>query len=304
MMSQEFVGRIIFLEDYDLQLARSLVSGVDVWLNNPIAPLEASGTSGMKAAINGRLNVSILDGWWAEGFIHDNGWGIPPANVQDAERRDALEAEMILGTLEEEVLPQYYDRDDAGCPREWVRHSKRAMMTVIPRFNMRRVLFDYTRGLYVPAASHYRRLAADNFTGARTLADWKQRVRAAWPKVSLKLLSDTARDLPRGERLRLRIAAALNGLAPADVRVEFAARRLLPDADLSPPPLSSYAQAARDGLWEAALSATDEQDADGAVIFALDVEPPECGQFRTEVRVYPWHELLSHPYELGLMKWL
>ena len=304
MMSQEFVGRIIFLEDYDLQLARSLVSGVDVWLNNPIAPLEASGTSGIKAAINGRLNVSILDGWWAEGFTNDNGWGIPPANVQDPERRDALEAEMILGTLEEEVLPLYYDRDESGCPREWVRRSKRAMTTVIPRFNMRRVLFDYTRGLYLPAAAHYRRLAADGFTGARTLADWKQRVRAAWPKVSLKLLSDTARDLPRGERLRLRIAAGLNGLAPADVRVEFVALRLLPETDLSPPPLSSYAQTARDGLWEAALTATDEHDGDGAVIFAVDVEPPECGQFRTEVRIYPCHELLSHPYELGLMKWL
>jgi starch phosphorylase len=304
MMSQEFVGRIIFLEDYDLQLARSLVSGVDVWLNNPIAPLEASGTSGIKAAINGRLNVSILDGWWAEGFTYDNGWGIPAANVQDPERRDALEADMILGTLEEEVLPLYYDRDETGCPREWVKRSKRAMMAVIPRFNMRRVLFDYTRGLYVPAVAHYRRLAADGFTGARTLAEWKLRVRAAWPKVSLKLLSDTARDLPRGERLRLRIAAGLNGLAPADVRVKFVALRLLPQADLSPPPLSSYAQTPRDGLWEAELAATDEHDADGAVIFALDVEPPECGQFRTELRIYPWHELLSHPYELGLMKWL
>ncbi len=304
MMSQEFVGRVIFLEDYDLQLARCLVSGVDVWLNNPIAPLEASGTSGIKAAINGRLNLSILDGWWAEGWVHDNGWGIPPANVHDPERRDDLEAELILGTLAEEVLPLYYDRDDSGCPRDWVSRSKRAMMSVIPRFNMRRVLYDYTRGLYLPAAGQYRRLAADRFTGARTLAAWKERVRAAWPKVSLKLLSDTARDLPRGERLRLRVAAALNGLAPADVRVEFAARRLLPEADLSPPPLCSYAQTPREGWWQAAFTATDEHDSDGAMVFALDIEPPACGQFRTEVRIYPWHELLSHPYELGLMKWL
>jgi len=304
MMSQEFVGRVIFLEDYDLQLARSLVSGVDVWLNNPIAPLEASGTSGIKAAINGRLNVSILDGWWAEGWAQDNGWGIPPASVQDPDRRDALEAELILAVLEEEVLPVYYDRDERGCPRGWVSYSKRAMMTVIPRFNMRRVLFDYSQGLYQPAARQYRLLAADGFTGARTLADWKQRVRATWPKVSLKLLSDAARDLPRGERLRLRVAAALNTLSPADVRVEFVARRLLPEADLSPPPLSSYGLTPREGEWHAAFTATDEQDADGAMIFALDVEPPECGQFRTEVRIYPWHELLSLPYELGLMKWL
>ncbi len=304
MMSEEFAGRIVFLEDYDLQLARSLVSGVDVWLNNPIAPLEASGTSGMKAAINGRLNLSILDGWWAEGWMQDNGWGIPPASVQDPERRDALEAELILGALEEEVVPLYYGRDEAGMPGSWVRFSKRAMISVIPRFNMRRVLFDYTQGLYRPAAAQYRRLAADAFTGARTLADWKQKVRQAWPRVSLKLLADAARDLPRGERLRLRVAAGLNGLSPADVRVEFVARRLLPEADVEPPPLSSYDQPPRAGLWHGALAATEEHDVDGALIFALDIEPPECGQFRTEVRIYPWHELLSHPYELGLMKWL
>jgi starch phosphorylase len=304
MMSEEFAGRIIFLEDYDLQLARSLVSGVDVWLNNPIAPLEASGTSGIKAAINGRLNLSILDGWWAEGWMGDNGWGIPPASVQDPERRDALEAELILGALEEEVVPQYYARDEAGVPEIWVRSSKRAMMSVIPRFNMRRVLFDYTQGLYQPAATAYRHLAENGFTGARTLADWKQRVREAWPRVNLRLLTEGARDLPRGERLRLRIAASLNGLAPSDVRIEFVARRLLPEADLAPPPLSSYLQPPRAGLWHAALTATEEQEGDGARVFALDIEPPECGQFRTEVRIYPWHELLSQPYEVGLMKWL
>jgi glycogen phosphorylase len=302
MMSQEFMGRVVFLEDYDLQLARCLVSGVDVWLNNPIAPLEASGTSGIKAAINGRLNLSILDGWWAEGWEQDNGWGIPPASVADPDRRDALEAEVILTTLEEEVLPLYYGRAEGNCPTDWVKRSKRAMMTVIPRFNMRRVLFDYTQGLYAPAMAQYRRLAADGFTGARTLAEWKQRVRAAWPKVSLKLLTDATRDMPRGERLRLRVAATLNGLAPSDVRVEFLAQRLLPEADLSPPPLSSYTQRTPAGVWNAALAATEEAATDGAVTFALDVEPPECGQFRTALRIYPYHELLSHPYELGLMK--
>jgi glycogen phosphorylase len=304
MTTPEFVGRIIFLEDYDLKLARSLVSGVDVWLNNPIAPLEASGTSGIKAAFNGRLNLSILDGWWAEGWAQDNGWGIPPSNAQDPERRDALEAELIIATLEEEVLPLYYLRDESGCPRAWVKRSKRAMMSIIPRFNMGRVLFDYTRGLYQPAAGRYRRLAADGFSGARGLADWKQRVRAAWPRVGLRLLTDTARDLPRAGRLQLRVAVDLNGLEPADVRVEFRARRLLPEADPSPPPLCSYGAPPRAGFWQAAFKPTAEQDADGAVIFALDVEPPDCGQFRTEVRVYPWHELLSHPHELGLMKWL
>jgi starch phosphorylase len=294
---------VVFVEDYDLQLARSLVAGVDVWLNNPIAPLEASGTSGMKAAINGRLNLSILDGWWAEGWMQDNGWGIPPANVADPGRRDALEAGMILDTIAEEVLPLYYDETSPECPPEWVRRSKRAMLSVIPRFNMRRVLFDYARGLYQPATVQYRRLAGESFTGARTLADWKQRVRAAWPRVSLKLVSDSSRDLPRGERLRLAVAVALNGLAAADVRVEFLARRLLPRADRTPPPLSSYGLAARDGLWRSVLAAAEESP-NGETLFALDVEPPECGQFATEIRIYPFHELLTHPYEVGLMKWL
>ena len=114
MLTPEFMGKIVFLEDYDMQLARWLVSGVDIWLNNPIAPLEASGTSGMKAAANGRLNLSVLDGWWAEGWTQDNGWGIPPVTVQDPERRDALEAELIFDTIEEEVLPLYYGRNGCG----------------------------------------------------------------------------------------------------------------------------------------------------------------------------------------------
>ena len=304
MSMPQFVGRILFLEDYDLQLARSLVSGVDVWLNNPIAPLEASGTSGIKAAINGRLNLSVLDGWWAEGWSQDNGWGIPPANVQDPERRDALEAEMILDTLEEEVIPLYYDCSSEGFSPDWVRRSKRAMMTVIPRFNMRRVLFDYTQGLYEPAARQYRRLADNGFAGAAELAEWKQRVRQAWPRVALRLLADARPDLPKGERLRLRVAAGLNGLPPSDVRIEFVAKRLLPEADLGMPPLTSYNDRPRDGLWSVALKPTSEKDSDGSDVFALDAEPKECGQFSTEVRIYPWNELLSHPYELGLMKWL
>jgi starch phosphorylase len=177
------------------------------------------------------------------------------------------------------------------------------MMTVIPRFNMGRVLYDYTRGLYQPAIAQYRRLTAEGFTGARTLADWKQRVRTAWPRVSLKLVTDASRDLPRGERLRVSVAVALNGLAPADVRVEFLARRLLPQADRTPPSLSSYGQPEPAGLWRSTLSAAEEPQ-NGETVFALDVEPQECGQFATEIRIYPFHELLTHPYELGLMKWL
>ncbi len=120
----------------------------------------------------------------------------------------------------------------------------------------------------------------------------------------MRVLADAPAELPRGERLRLRVAASLNGLRPSDVRVEFLAQRLLPEAEQGPPLLCSFVPPERDGLWRVPLAATGEHDSDGAAVFALDAEPPECGQFATEVRVYPWHDLLSHPYDLGLMKWL
>ena len=236
--------------------------------------------------------------------MQDNGWGIPPANVQDPERRDALEAELILDALEEEVIPLYYAVGESGCSPEWVARAKRAMMTVIPRFNMRRVLQDYTRGLYRPAAEQYRRLADGGFAGARNLAEWQQRIRQAWNRVSLRGVADAPAELPRGERLRLRVAVSLNGLQPADVRVELVARRLLPMGEQGFPPLSSFVPPERDGLWSVPLTATGEQESDGAFVFALDAQPQECGQFATEVRAYPRHDLLSHEYGAGLMKWL
>jgi glycogen phosphorylase len=185
-----------------------------------------------------------------------------------------------------------------------VRRSKRAMMTVIPQFSTRRMLHDYIDGLYDPAARQYRELAAHDFAAARALAEWKQRVRQAWVKVGLRLLSETPSELPRTRSLRIRVAAALSGLALSDVRVEFVAHRRLPEANFEPPRLSSYRSERHDGLWSAALKPTGEFESDGAAVFVLDMPPPACGQFATEVRIYPFHELLAHPYELGLMKWL
>jgi starch phosphorylase len=170
MLTPEFAGRVVFLEDYDIQLARWLVTGVDVWLNNPIAPLEASGTSGIKAAINGRLNLSILDGWWAEASDGRNGWGLPGADVQDPQRRDQLDAAMVLDALEEEVVPLYYARNVSGRSPEWVARCKHAMATVMPAFNMRRAVRDYNQGIYQPAAQQGQLLLANDCAGAIELA--------------------------------------------------------------------------------------------------------------------------------------
>jgi len=301
MQTPEFAGHIVFLEDYDLQLARWLVTGVDVWLNNPVAPLEASGTSGIKAAVNGRLNLSVLDGWWAEGFDQDNGWGIPGANVQDPNRRDELDSAAMLDALEEEVAPLYYARDGQGYSAEWVRRCKRAMSSVIPLFNMGRVVQDYARGLYYPAASHHQRLTQHGMDAAAAFAAWKRRVRERWAGVHLRRLSEAPRELPRAGVLSFRIAAALNGLAPQDVRVEFIAQRVLPQSRSELPALSSF-RGQSDDAWRAALRASGEIDSDGSTVYELQASPPTSGQFAFEIRIYPAHELLAHPLELGLLK--
>jgi starch phosphorylase len=304
MQVPEFAGHVVFLEDYDLQLARWLVTGVDVWLNNPVAPLEASGTSGIKAAVNGRLNVSILDGWWAEAYDHNNGWGIPGSDAHDIERRDALDAAAMLDAIEDEVVPLYYARNDEGFSPEWVRRCKRAMMTVIPDYNMGRVVQDYARGLYFPAAQQYERLMRDGTGAVTQLAAWKRRVRERWSGVGLRRLSDPPREMPRAGQLTIRVAAALNGLSTADARVEFVASRVLPKSRSEVPPLSSFRGHSRDDHWHALLQPTGETDSDGSAVYELNAPPPNCGQFAYEIRIYPWHEMLSHPLELGLLKHL
>jgi glycogen phosphorylase len=300
MLTPEFAGNVLFLEDYDMQLARWLVAGVDVWLNNPITPLEASGTSGIKAAINGRLNLSVLDGWWSEAFDGTNGWGIPGAHVQDNDRRDALDTDAIMDTLENEVAPQYYRRNAAGYSPEWVLACKRAMMTVIPRFNTRRMVCDYQTGMYLPAAAASAALAADSLAGARALATWKQLVRAAWPGVSVRHVGEVTPVLSRTSPLTLRVAVELNGLSPEDVAVEFIATRRLPRDTFDSPALCSYGTATSDHRWQAQLrpAGTDA----GAIIYASELTPPGSGQYSMEIRVRPTHRLLTHPLELGLLK--
>jgi starch phosphorylase len=303
MLEPEFAGRVIFLEDYDIQLARWLVTGVDVWLNNPIAPLEASGTSGIKAAVNGRLNLSILDGWWAEAFDGMNGWGIPGADAHDEGRRDHLDAAAVLDIIEEEVVPLYYARNGSGLSPEWVRRCKHAMASVVPRFNMRRTVGDYAAGLYMPAAAHGARLLENGAAGADNLAAWKRRVREQWDNVRIVSVSDAARSNPQGA-LNLRAVLQLGGLSPADLRVEFKARRLLPESQFEPAPLCSFGHGVPDGQWRAEFQPADAAAADGTAEFNVAAPPPGTGQYQLQVRVYPWHPLLTHPLEMGLMKTL
>jgi len=280
----EFIGRLFMVEGYDMLLARNLVQGCDVWLNNPEYPMEASGTSGEKAGINGVVNVSVMDGWWAEGYQpkpQQNGFAIVP--VLDPNIRDAEEARQLLDLLEREVVPRYYGADGDGYSAEWLRLSRNSMKSLIPRFNSSRQVMDYVRGYYAPASAAARRLDADDAAQARELAAWKQRVRQAWPGVSMRLAQTPSSVVATGERLRLVVDVELNGLDARDLIVECRVGRL--DAHNQFVVQQVVTLAADDGRWQA------------------DVEPL-CGLQHYQIRAYPHHRAQAHRFEMGLMIWL
>jgi starch phosphorylase len=311
----QFVGKLLLLEGYDMGLGRLLTSGVDIWLNTPVHPFEASGTSGMKAAINGTVNLSVLDGWWAEAYdgrdAHKNGWGIPPAlDDQGAADRDRQDSTTLYETLQDEVIPLYYARDEKlGFSPEWVKLCKRSMASVLPAFNNERVLRDYVSGFYAPAGMHGRTLAANDYRAARDLGEWKARVRGAWSGVALKLLGTATTEVAVKERVSLDVEVALNGLTPGDVRVECIVRRVL-GSDLVVP-VQGYAENRR---WQPGISYLEGHavlvevfvpgavDASGSCKYRLEFLPPWSGTLQYEIRAVPQHQQLSHPYELGLMR--
>ncbi len=285
----EFEGRLLFVEGYDLRLARRLVTGVDVWLNNPVYPLEASGTSGMKAGINGVINLSVLDGWWGEGYLGDNGWAVQPAaSSLEPEERDREEARTLYEIIQGNVVPLYYDRRSSGHSAEWIRMAKRSMATLLPRFSAARMLGEYVEGYYRPAARQGARLAADDGRAALALASWKTRVHAAWDGVQLRRIDWPRASAMFGDTVPVEVAVKLNGLDAADVIVELVLSRSVHQSH----------ESARYPLAPAGTGpGADEQR------FVLDLKPELCGRLDYRIRVYPHHSLLTHPFELGLMRW-
>jgi starch phosphorylase len=282
----EFEGRILLVEGYDLHFSRRLVAGVDVWLNNPVFPLEASGTSGMKAAMNGVINLSVLDGWWEEGYDGTNGWAIKPAtDAADEFRRNREESRALYEILQDQVIPLYYDRGNIGHSPGWIGMAKRSIATIAPHFNAARMVGEYIATSYLPATQQGRRFAEGHFGGAAALAAWKSRVRHAWPNVSLRRLDAPKKRIAFGESFPVEVAVALNGLAPDDVIVEIV--------------MDHPRQKQRH-----ALSAVGTLPETGERRFALELTPDMCGQLEYRIRAYPCHALLTHPFEMGLMIWV
>jgi starch phosphorylase len=285
----EFEDKIFMLEGYDLHVARRLVSGVDVWLNNPVYPLEASGTSGMKAGMNGVLNLSVRDGWWDEGFEPGNGWAITTAAEElDPQRRNLEESRALYELLHDQVIPAYYARGENGLSPAWLRMAKKSIATLLPQFSATRMVDDYVRKLYRPAVEQAQRLDGSG-QAAGELAAWKARVTAAWPQVAIAKPQGSAARLPYGETMRVEVEVKLAGLRPQDLKVEFLLERQLA--------LDSEPGEQRLHFTPSGESADDIQR------YALDVTPEFCGGLYYFVRVYPWHELLNHRFEVGLMRW-
>ena len=223
--SERFLGRVFFLEDYDLELARALVQGCDVWLNTPIPPLEASGTSGIKAAANGALNCSVLDGWWVEGYDGTNGWSVGESGpYAQEELRDALDHAHLLSLLERSIVPLFFDRDDGGLPTAWIERMRRAMATALSGFGTDRMLRDYIEQAYVPLAANARYLAVDGYHASRDVAARQQRIARGFRGVEvLEAHTGTPATLHAGEQVQIQVRVRLGDLRPEDVSVEVVA---------------------------------------------------------------------------------
>ena len=285
----EIRHRIVFLPNYDIAMAQPLYPGCDVWLNNPLRPYEACGTSGMKAALNGGLNLSVLDGWWDEWFDGDNGWAIPTADgVEDIDKRDDLEAEALYDLIETEVAPKFYDHDHEGVPSRWLEMVRHTLKSLGPKVLATRMVRDYVRTLYAPAATNARALNAD-YSGAAELAAWKKKIRTAWPSVKVEHVeSSGVGDAPEvGATLSVRSFVSLGDLTPDDVHVQVVHGKIDSEDQLVDTTVAD-------------LSLAESYDG-GRYRFDGDVVLDRSGAFGYTVRVIPRNNLLTSVAELGVV---
>ncbi|MEL7642139.1 MAG: alpha-glucan family phosphorylase [Solidesulfovibrio sp.] len=292
--SQQCRFNMVFLEDYDMEIASYLVQGVDVWLNTPRRPLEACGTSGMKAMCNGVLNYSTLDGWWAEAWKPDNsvGWAIGQGEeYEDGGYQDFVESQTLYNILENEIIPTFYDRGHHGSlPRNWIRKMKDSIAELAPLYNSHRMVEDYARIAYVPALENYNRLTRDDCVAAKDLASWRMDMMTKWGNLNVRnIRSDEPEQVHVGDPIRIRAEVHLNGIRPQDVEVQIYAGRL--DYE------GKFAQ--RDTVNMRPV----ENMEDGWTVYVGEVQPAEAGRFGFTVRILPHHPLLLDSHSLGLIRW-
>ncbi len=285
-------SHVVFLEDYDMNVARQMIQGADVWLNNPRRPLEASGTSGMKVCVNGGLNFSVLDGWWVEGYQQDNGWAIGAGEeYADLNYQDQVESRAIYDLLEQEIVPTFFARGADGVPRDWLRRMKRTISTNVPFFNTNRMVQQYVETCYWPSGQRFLRLAADGLKRAGELAVWRRRLWQGWGQVKVEAVeADGNPDAVRvGSELQVRARVNLGSLTPDDVQVQ-----------LVHGVLDSLGQIARP---QAAPMYTNGKPHGPANDYSGVIACTASGQYGFAVRVLPKHDDLGNPFEPGLVTW-
>ncbi len=289
----EVQSRIVFLEDYDMTMARYLTSGSDVWLNTPRRPLEASGTSGMKAGMNGVLNCSVLDGWWAEAYAKHGpsiGWAIGSGEMYaDEELQDQIESEALYDLLEREIVPEFYQRGRDGLPREWIRMMKASMRTVGMEFSSHRMLKEYSERFYFPALENSRRLAAAGLAPAKDLSAYLEKARRAWHSVAVAdLRTDAKPVMERGDKVEVSAVVELGALSPAEVTVELYHGPLSNRDEIAKPERLEMTHGERRGTgWE----------------YRVKVACLLTGKQGYAVRVIPKHPALVESFVPGLVRW-
>ncbi|MBW8001990.1 MAG: glycosyltransferase family 1 protein [Planctomycetes bacterium] len=296
--------RIVFLEDYNIDVARMLVRGVDVWLNNPRRPFEASGTSGMKAAINGALNMSTLDGWWCEGYRPEGGWAIGSGeDYEDAAYQDMVESQAMYNMLENEVVPLFYTRSADKLPRAWIHRAKNSIQFIAPQFNTDRMVGEYTQNFYIPAAKRWQHLTAENMARIKALAKWKQNISSVWNELEIKdvqinikidgkeqKLSSRAPKLKVGQSLQVKALVKLSRLTPEDVSVQLYSGHVNTWGEISD-------GTAVEMKYQSQNEQTDEH-------FFVGTMPCETsGRQGIAVRLLPKHPDLLDPNDMGLIQW-
>jgi len=291
----EFTGKIVFTENYDMNIARHLIAGVDVWLNNPRRPHEASGTSGQKAALCGIPNFSVLDGWWVEGYDADpdkaanNGWSIgEEREYKDEETQDEADALNLYATLEDEIIPLFYTRDAQGTPVNWVKTMKSAMRTCAPQFSMKRMVKEYTTLYYLPAAANLALFTHNNYALARELSAWKGRLSQQWQGVHLQAEMQGVNQITVGDKVHVKARLWLNGVPEDQVAVELLSGAMNGQGQLAAPQVTR-------------MQAVGQEK--GALLYQAEVAPVESGVLHLGVRARPRHQGLIHPSETGVSRW-
>jgi starch phosphorylase len=286
----DFWGKIVFIADYDAYVARQLVKGCDIWLGTPLRNQEASGTSGMKAAANGTLNMCTLDGWWDEAYTPEIGWAVGKGEVyEDLEYQAQVESNAIYDLLEKEVIPLFYDRGSDGVPRGWVDKMKASMKALCPVYSTNRMVFEYHKKMYQPAQERYTVLAENGMQRARELAAWKDRVRACWDKIRFgRVTTSPTRELTVGSVLQVEVEIDLGDLTPDDVSVEVYSGEIDLHGGISRGKSTTLLPGGQAG---------------GTWSFSGRLICIDSGLFGYTIRILPRHPDLSNPYELGLVLW-